>query len=141
MSLNKVMLIGNVGKDPEVRSFENTKKANFSLATTESYKNKNGEKVTNTEWHNIVVWRGLADVAEKWVKKGTQLYVEGKIVNRSYDDKDGQKKYITEIVADNFVMLGGKSEGTQATTPAPKPEQSDPANDINLVESSSGLPF
>lgn len=140
MSLNKVMLIGNVGKDPEVRSFENSKKATFTLATSESYKNKNGEKVTNTEWHNIVVWRGLADVAEKWVKKGTQLYVEGKITTRSYDDKDGQKKYITEILADNFVMLGKRGEGDLGAA-TPMQNNVSQANEPDLPDSGNDLPF
>lgn len=111
--VNKVILVGNVGKDPEVRTLDNgVSVASFSLATSESYKNKAGELVKSTEWHNISVWRGLADVASKYVKKGTQLYVEGKIRTRSYDDKDGNKKYITEIIADNFTMLGRKADGS-----------------------------
>ncbi|MCF8374680.1 MAG: single-stranded DNA-binding protein [Bacteroidales bacterium] len=114
--LNKVMLIGNVGKDPEVRYFDNgVAKAQFSLATTESYKNKEGQKTELTEWHNVVIWRGLAEVVEKYVKKGDKLFIEGKVKTRSYDDKDGNKKYITEIVADNMSMLGGrKSDGTDS---------------------------
>lgn len=108
--INKVVLVGNVGKDPEVKYFDNDSVvANFSLATSESYTNKNGEKVTNTEWHNIQVWRGLAKVVEKYVKKGDLLYVEGKIKTRSYDDKDGNKKYTTEIQVDELKMLGGRS--------------------------------
>jgi single-strand DNA-binding protein len=107
MSVNKVILIGNVGKDPDVRYLDNgAVVSNFSLATSETYNNKNGERVTNTEWHNIVMWRGLAQVAEKYVRKGSQLYIEGKIRSRSYDDKDGNKRYITEIVADNMTLLG-----------------------------------
>jgi single-strand DNA-binding protein len=113
MSINKVILVGNAGKDPEVRYLENNVAvAKFSLATSETYKNKNGEKVTNTEWHNIVLWRGLAEVAEKYVKKGMQLYIEGKIRSRSWDDKDGNKHYTTEIVGDVMNMLGKKSEGS-----------------------------
>lgn len=111
MSVNKVILVGNVGKDPEVRHLDNgTAVGSFTLATSESYKNKTGEKVTNTEWHNIVVWRGLAEIVEKYVKKGQQLYIEGKIINRSWDDKEGVKRYTTEIVAENMVMLGRKSD-------------------------------
>src|SRR5271157_3074710 len=109
--INKVILIGRDGKVPEVRHLENNASvARFSLATSETYKNKNGEKITNTEWHNIVVWRGLSDIAERFVKKGMMLYVEGKLRNRSWDDKDGNKRYSIEIEADNFQMLGPKPE-------------------------------
>lgn len=110
MSVNKVILVGNVGKDPEVRHMDNgVSVANFSLATTESYKNKAGEKVVTTEWHRLVLWRGLAEIAEKYVKKGSQIYVEGKLKTRDYD-KDGQKHYTTEIFVDVMQMLGSKSE-------------------------------
>jgi single-strand DNA-binding protein len=107
-SLNKVQLIGNLGKDPEVRAIPSgAKVANFSIATTESYNDKNtGQKVEKTEWHNIVMWRGLAEIAEKYLRKGTQVYVEGRLQTRSWDDQNGQKKYMTEIVVDNLVMLG-----------------------------------
>jgi single-strand DNA-binding protein len=115
-SLNKVMLIGNLGKDPEVRAIPSgVKVANFSIATTESYNDKNtGQKVDKTEWHNIVMWRGLAEVAEKYLRKGSQVYVEGRLQTRSWDDQNGQKRYTTEVVADNMVMLGrpaGNREG------------------------------
>ena len=117
MSVNKVILIGNVGKDPEIRHLDSgVAVANFTLATSESYNAKNGERVTNTEWHNIVVWRGLADVVEKYVKKGSKLFLEGKITSRQYE-KDGQTKYFTEIVANNMVMLDSKgSTGTGSNT-------------------------
>ena len=112
-SVNRVILLCNLGKDPEVRTLENgTKVASFSAATTESYKDKQGEKVSNTTWHNIVVWRGLAEVAEKYLKKGSQIYLEGKITNRSWEDKEGNKRYATEIVADTFTMLGEKKESS-----------------------------
>ena len=116
-SLNKVMLIGNLGKDPEVRAIPSgAKVANFSIATTESYTDKNtNQKVEKTEWHNIVMWRGLAEVAEKYLKKGSQVYIEGRLQTRSWDDQNGQKRYTTEVVADQMVMLGraggGRSEG------------------------------
>jgi single-strand DNA-binding protein len=111
-SLNKVMLIGRLGKDPEVRTFEGgATKASFSIATSETYKDKSGQRVENTQWHNVVCWRGLAEIADKYLKKGMNVYVEGKITSRSYDDKDGNKRYITEVVADNFVMLDKKSDG------------------------------
>lgn len=106
--VNKVILIGNLGKDPEVFSFETgVKKVTFSLATTEIYRNKEGQDVEQTEWHNIVVWRSLADIAEKFLKKGSQVYIEGRIRYRTYE-KDGQKKYITDIEADNINMLGSR---------------------------------
>ena len=105
--VNKVILVGNLGKDPEVRYLDNgVAVANFSLATTESYKNKQGERVSQTEWHNIVLWRGLAEVAEKYLKKGSSVYVEGKIKNRKWEDKDGNTRYNTEILGDNMTMLG-----------------------------------
>lgn len=111
-SVNKVILVGNLGRDPEVRHLENgAVVANFSLATSESYKDRNsGELVTNTDWHNIVLWRGLAEIAEKYLKKGDKVYVEGKLRNRSYQDQEGATKYITEVVGDNLVMMG-KPEG------------------------------
>jgi len=107
MSVNKVILVGNVGADPEVRYIEsNTPVCNLRIATSETYKNRNGEKVTTTEWHTVVLWRGLAEIAEKYVKKGMQLYIEGKIRTRSWDDKDGNKRYATEIIADALQLLG-----------------------------------
>jgi len=107
--VNKVILIGNLGKDPEVRYLDNgTAVANFPIATTETYKNKQGEKVSQTEWHNIVLWRGLAEVAEQWLKKGSSVYIEGKIRNRKWEDKEGNTRYNIEILADNMTMLGGK---------------------------------
>lgn len=108
--VNKVILVGNLGKDPEVLTFENgVKKAAFSLATTETYKDKDGNKVDQTEWHNIVLWRGLAEIAEKYLRKGSSIYVEGKIKTRSYE-LNGVKKYITEIYGDNFQMLGKRDQ-------------------------------
>jgi single-strand DNA-binding protein len=111
--INRVILIGNLGKDPDVITFDNgVKKASFPLATTESYKNKEGNRVDQTEWHNVVLWRGLAEVAEKYLHKGNQIYVEGKIRTRSYE-QDGIKKYITEIFADNMTMLGGRKDSSE----------------------------
>lgn len=111
-SLNKVMLIGNLGKDPEVRAIPSgVKVANFPIATSESYTGKDGNRVEKTEWHNIVMWRGLAEVAEKYLKKGNPIFVEGRLQTRSWEDQTGQKKYMTEIVADNMVMLGGRKDG------------------------------
>lgn len=115
MSVNKVILVGNVGRDPEIRHLDKgVAVARFSLATTENYTSKTGEKVSNTEWHNVTAWRGLAEVVEKYVKKGSQLYIEGRLRTNSYE-KDGVKHYATEINADTMHMLG-RREG-QAEIP------------------------
>jgi len=117
MSVNKVILVGNVGKDPETRYLdESTAITKFPMATSETYKNRAGERVSTTEWHNIVLWRGLAQVAEKYVKKGTQIYIEGRIKTRSYDDADGNKKYITEIVGDQMQLLGRRPDDAEGGT-------------------------
>ena len=111
------MLIGNVGRDPEVRYLEGNngaKVATFTLATTERYRDRNGEIRENTEWHNIVAWRNTADVVEKFVRKGTQLYIEGRIRTRSWDDQNGNKRYTTEIIADTLQLLGKKSDNPAA---------------------------
>lgn len=109
--INKVILVGHVGKDPEVRYLEGgLAVAKFTLATSESFKNKNGEKVEQTEWHNVTAWRQLAEIVEKYVKKGQLLYIEGKIKTRSVGE-EGNKKYFTDIVADQMTMLGGKRDG------------------------------
>jgi single-strand DNA-binding protein len=107
--VNKVILVGNLGKDPEVRHLEGgTAVANFSLATSESYKDKAGNKVEQTEWHSIVVWRGLAEVAEKYLKKGMTIYLEGRLRSRSWEDKENVKHKTTEIIADTFTILSKK---------------------------------
>ena len=116
MSLNKVMLIGNAGKDPEIRHLENDSiVASFTLATTERYKDKNGEWQEQTEWHNIVCWRSLAERVEKYVKKGSQLFMEGRIRTNNWVDQSGQKRYTIEILADNIQLLGKRAE-SQTTT-------------------------
>lgn len=119
MSLNKVMLIGNVGSDPEVRYLENNpqnpgnnaKVATIRLATTERYRDRNGEQRENTEWHTVVLWRNNADVAEKYVHKGSQIYIEGKLRTRQWTDQTGNKRYTTEVVADTLQLLGKRPEG------------------------------
>jgi single-strand DNA-binding protein len=120
MSINKVILVGNVGKDPVVRYFDKgVAKATFPLATSETYTNQQGETITSTEWHNIVLWRALAEVAEKTIKKGAQVYIVGKIKTRSYVDKDGINKYITEILADTLLVLEKKQgQVTSAQSPS-----------------------
>lgn len=140
-SLNKVTLIGRLGKDPEIQRFdENMMVAKFSIATSESYKDKTGNLIENTEWHNIVIWRKLAEIAEKFLKKGSMVYLEGKLRSRSWDDKDGTKRYTTEIVADNFIMLDKKSDSynnnvvSSDATPAK-------TNEKTSTESVDDLPF
>ncbi len=129
MSVNKVILVGFVGKDPEIKHFDSdTCVARFSLATSETF-TRNGEKITQTEWHNIVVWRGLAKVVENYVKKGMQLYIEGTLRTRSWDDAEGNKRYTTEIIANNLQMLGRKSEN----------ERPQPVENVN--EGADDLPF
>jgi single-strand DNA-binding protein len=108
--INKVILVGHLGKDPEVRHLDGgVTVASFPLATSETY-TKDGKKIEQTEWHNIVIWRGLADIASKYLQKGKLVYIEGKLRTRSFEDKEGHKKYTTEIVAENFTMLGRKSD-------------------------------
>ena len=114
--VNKVILIGNLGKDPEVRYLDNgVAVANISLATSESYKNKQGERVTQTEWHDVVLWRGLAEVAEKYLKKGSSVYVEGKLRTNKWVDKDENTRYKTEVLADKLTMLGRSQNQEQST--------------------------
>lgn len=127
-SVNKVILIGNLGKDPEVRRLENgSVVASFSLATSETYTDKtNGQRRETTDWHNIVVWRGLAEVAEKYLKKGMKIYVSGRLKNRTWTDQSGVTKYSTEVLADELTMLTSKSETSQQTQSNPYPEQTPP---------------
>ena len=146
MSVNKVILVGNVGKDAEVRYIDSgVAVATFSLATSETYTSKSGEKVTTTEWHNIVAWRGLAEFAGKYIQKGRQLYIEGRIRSRSYDDKDGVKKYITEILADSIQLLGRKESGDGATGNVPSDYQQNTSqqntNDFDAGDQVDDLPF
>ena len=137
--INKVILIGNVGADPEVRYLDGgVAVARFSLATTEVYNNKNGEQVRQTEWHNIVLWRGLAQIAEKYVKKGMLLYIEGRLRTRNWEDQNGVKRYTTEIYGDNMQMLTRKQDMPErpAETPAPQAPAA-----ISTLDDSDDLPF
>ena len=114
MSVNKVILVGNLGKDPELRyTPSGTAVATFSLATTERFKDRDGNRQEKTEWHNIVAWRQLAEICGKYLHKGKQVYIEGKIQTRSYDDRDGNKRYMTEIIVDQLQMLGTRDEAQQ----------------------------
>jgi single-strand DNA-binding protein len=134
MSINKVILVGNVGKDPVVRYFDKgVAKATFPLATSETYTNQQGETITSTEWHNIVLWRALAEVAEKTIKKGSQVYIVGKIKTRSYVDKDGVNKYITEILADTLLLLEKKQAPVTSFAKTEKP--GDEAHDTAISDS------
>lgn len=143
--VNKVILIGNVGKDAEVRHIDSgVAVATFSLATSETYTAKNGEKVTTTEWHNIVVWRGLAEFAGKYIQKGRQVYVEGQIRSRSYDDKEGNKRYITEILGNTIQLLGRKESGDNITdnnTPTNANASNSGGNDFDSNDAADDLPF
>lgn len=107
---NSVQLIGRLGKDPEVKVFDKSKKATFSIATTDSYKNQKGEKVDDTQWHNVVIWGTLADVVEKYLKKGMEVCVEGKLMHRNFETDKGEKRYVTEINVNDLLMLGGKEK-------------------------------
>lgn len=142
--VNKVILVGRLGADPEVRTLESgTKVSSIRLATSERYKDRNGNQQEATEWHNVVLWRGLADITEKYLKKGDQVYVEGRIKTRKWTDKDGNDRYSTDIVANEMTMLGGASGGGNA----PAANQSQPAqNQVNEPASSlddidDDLPF
>lgn len=139
--VNKAILVGNLGRDPEVRTLEGgAKVANFSLATTESYKNKDGNRVEQTEWHRIVLWRGLAEVAEKYLKKGNSIYVEGRIASRKYTDKDGVERTITEIIGANMTMLGGprRDEGSYSS---PEDNNAEGVSEPPASEPEDDLPF
>jgi len=130
--LNKVFLIGNVGKDPEIRTLQgDVKVATFSLATSENYKNKDCEWAEKTEWHNIVAWRNAAETVERTVQKGTKLHIEGKITQRSWEDKDKNKKYITEIIVERIMPLANmiKKEEKAASTESSHNEPPPPAPD------------
>ena len=150
--INKVILIGNLGKDPEVRYLDSgVAVANITLATTENYKNKEGERVSQTEWHDIVLWRGLAEIAEKYLKKGSSVYIEGKIRTRKWEDKDGNNRYRTEVLANNMTMLGGRNSGEVVSSneeikDKSESKSSDPSDIISSPDSSKSdntddLPF
>jgi single-strand DNA-binding protein len=143
--INKVILVGHLGKDPEVRHLDGgVTVASFPLATSETY-NKDGKRVEQTEWHNIVLWRGLAEVASKYLQKGKLVYIEGKLRTRSFEDKEKVKKYVTEIVAENFTMLGRKSDFEQSPSIPVSSQSSAPKIDdeftIGPSDENGDLPF
>lgn len=152
--VNKVILIGNLGKDPEVQYLEkNISVAKFPLATTETHKDKNGKLISQTEWHIIVLWRGLAELAQKYLHKGSLIYIDGRLRTRSWEDRDGNKKFATEVVAENLIMLDKRAENTGNSIPSsfapegevlddfhngePPPSPPEPPDD----EQSGQLPF
>ena len=142
--VNKVILVGNLGKDPEVRHLEGgVSVAHFTLATNEYYKDKQGTRVERTEWHNISAWRGLADMADKYLKKGQQVYIEGKLRTRQYHDKDQQTRYITEIIADEISMLGGRPQnaGGAAAEAANGSAAAEPTHSFRQEPELDQLPF
>ena len=143
--VNKVILVGHVGKDPEVKHLEGgSTVCNFSVATSSSYKDKQGNKKEETEWHNIVLWRSLAEIAEKYLRKGQLIYIEGKLKTRSWNDKDGNKRYTTEIYGDTFTMLGKKPEDNsleQEQNTTTQTTKSNKANSPSLEKDNDDLPF
>ena len=134
--INRVILIGNLGKDPDIMTFDNgVKKASFSLATTESYKNREGNRVDQTEWHNIVMWRGLADIAERFLNKGSQVYIEGSLQTREWTDRNGVTRYTTEIIAGRVGFLGGVNQQAQTNQNVQeKADEQVPEADLPSVE-------
>lgn len=146
--VNKVILIGRVGRDPEVRSFDaGVKKASFTLATSETFRNRDGQRSEQTEWHNIVLWRNAADIAERFVKKGSLIYLEGRIRYRSWDDASGNKRYTTDIECDVIRLLDKKGDAEQsggytAQPAAPAPAQVTPQQPVqNPADDPDDLPF
>ena len=140
MSVNKVILIGNVGQDPEIRYLDNQSRvASINLATTEKWKDRQGETHSANEWHKITGWRHLADLAEQYIKKGSQIYVEGKLTTRQWEDKDGNKRYTTEIVASNIQPLYRKRDGSATENNQPGPQGSQAEADLLKTKSSTPM--
>jgi single-strand DNA-binding protein len=138
--VNRVTLIGNLGKDPDIQFLEgNIAVAKFPLATTETYKDRSGKLISQTEWHTVVLWRGLAELAQKYLHKSSLVYIEGRLKTRSWEDKDHNKKFATEVIGDNLIMLDKRSDGTHTATGIEDPLHH---NDIPpLEEGGERLPF
>ena len=139
-----MILVGNLGKDPEVRHLDNGRAvANFSMATSETYKNRQGERVTNTEWHNIVLWTPLAEIAERFLKKGNQVYIEGKLTTRSWDDQDGNKRYTTEVVGREMTLLGSREDSAGGGMPGAAPAPARTESPVSSIpeDDADDLPF
>jgi single-strand DNA-binding protein len=140
MSVNKVILVGRLGKDPETRYMTNGEAVtNVSLATSENWKDKNGEKQERTEWHNLVFYRRLAEIAGEYLRKGSQIFVEGKIQTRKWQDKEGKDRYTTEIVVNEMQMLGGKSGGSSSFEVVDKPAASSSASKPSPAAAGGGF--
>ena len=138
--VNRVILIGNLGKDPEMQFLEgNIAVAKFSLATTETFKDRSGKLMSQTEWHTVVLWRGLAELAQKYLHKGSFIYIEGRLKTRSWEDKEGNKKFATEIVGDNLIMLDKRSDGSTGVGNFELPD--DLEEDDNTEIGPERLPF
>jgi len=139
--VNRVTLVGNLGKDPDMQFLEgNIGVAKFTLATTESFKDRSGKLISHTEWHNIVLWRGLAELAQKYLHRGSLVYIEGKLKTRSWEDKDGNKKFATEIVGDNLIMLDKRSDGSTGVGSIDMPIESED-EDNSAENGRERLPF
>lgn len=137
--VNKAILVGNLGKDPEVKYLENNVAvARFPLATTESWKDRSGERKEHTEWHNIVLWRGLAEITEKYLRKGDKVYIEGRIRMESWEDKEGNKRYTTKVIADNMTMLGSRRDEDAVMN---KPEKTEEPDLAPTDDATDDLPF
>ena len=141
--VNRVMLIGNLGKDPDMQFLEgNIGVAKFSLATTETFKDRSGKLISQTEWHTVVLWRGLADLAQKYLHKGSLVYIEGRLKTRSWEDKDGYKKFATEVVGDNLIMLDKRTDAAQGLHGLENFDEPDNDSDIPTADDGSErLPF
>jgi len=139
--VNRVTLVGNLGKDPDMQFLEgNIGVAKFTLATTESFKDRSGKLISHTEWHNIVLWRGLAELAQKYLHRGSLVYIKGKLKTRSWEDKDGNKKFATEIVGDNLIMLDKRSDGSTGVGGIDMPIESED-EDNSAENGRERLPF
>src|SRR5690349_12384637 len=140
--VNRVMLIGNLGKDPDVQFLEgNIAVAKFPLATTETFKDRSGKLISQTEWHTVVLWRGLAELAQKYLHKGSLVYIEGRLRTRSWEDKEGNKKFATEVVGDNLIMLDKRSDGHSSHGPTTHTENTEGFNaDVPPALGESGAP-
>ena len=137
-----MMLIGNLGRDPELQQLEgNIAVAKFPLATTETFKDRTGKLVSQTEWHTVVLWRGLADLAQKYLHKGSLVYIEGRLKTRSWEDKEGVKKFMTEVIGDNLIMLDKRTDGTHKHEPNEQHAPNYPDDLPPIGEPSGDLPF
>ncbi|MBS1916303.1 MAG: single-stranded DNA-binding protein [Bacteroidetes bacterium] len=140
--VNRVMLIGNLGKDPDIQHLEgNIAVAKFSLATTETFKDRSGKLISQTEWHTVVLWRGLAELAQKYLHKGSLVYIEGRLRTRSWEDKEGNKKFATEVVGDNLIMLDKRSDGSNHSSASHDGIEGIGSSDTPIDEPSQDLPF